>query len=80
VALWRDRIFHRDGRDSGDGTRNLPEVLVDKGYDADWFRDDLAQRKITVFIPSCANRKVPIPYDPALYKKWQKIENMFGRL
>ena len=29
---------------------------------------------------SKANRKVPIPYDPALYRQRYKIENMFGRL
>jgi putative transposase len=55
-------------------------LLADKGYDADWFRDALAQRKITACIPSRANRKVPIPHDPALYKKRHKIENMFSRL
>lgn len=55
-------------------------LLADKGYDADWFRDALAERKITACIPSRANRKVPIPHDRALYKKRHKIENMFGRL
>jgi transposase len=55
-------------------------LLADKGYDADWFRDALAQRKITACIPSRANRKVPIPHDPTLYKKRHRIENMFGRL
>ncbi|CUW42931.1 transposase [Brucella vulpis] len=55
-------------------------LLADKGYDADWFRDALAERKITACIPSRANRKDVIPYDPALYKRRHKIENMFGRL
>ncbi|MDL2331895.1 IS5 family transposase [Brucella inopinata] len=55
-------------------------LLADKGYDADWFRDALAERKITAYIPSRANRKDVIPYDPALYKRRHKIENMFGRL
>lgn len=55
-------------------------LLADKGYDADWFRDALAQRKITACIPSRANRKAPISHDPVLYKKRHKIENMFGRL
>ena len=31
-------------------------------------------------IPSKANRKVPIPYDPALYRQRYKIEHMFGGL
>ncbi|WP_348633760.1 IS5 family transposase [Rhizobium sp. BK376] len=55
-------------------------LLADKGYDADWFRDALAERKISVCIPSRANRKVAIPHDPVLYKKRHKIENMFARL
>ena len=54
--------------------------LADKGYDADWFRDALDERRISACIPSRANRKVAIPHDPALYKKRRKIENMFGRL
>ena len=55
-------------------------LLADKGYDADWFRDALAERKITACIPPRANRKVQIPYDLVLYKQRHKIENMFGRL
>jgi len=34
----------------------------------------------TLCIPSKANRKVPIPYDPALYRQRYKIEHMFGGL
>jgi putative transposase len=55
-------------------------LLADKGYHADWIRDALAERKSTACIPSRANRKVQIPYDPVLYKRRHKIENMFGRL
>jgi transposase len=43
----------------------LPEakaMLADKGYDADWFRKALADRRITACIPSKANRKVSIPH------------------
>ncbi|MDQ0559781.1 transposase [Rhizobium mesoamericanum] len=31
-------------------------MLADKGYDADWFRKALADRRITACIPSKANR------------------------
>jgi len=55
-------------------------LLGDKGYDADWFRAALGEREIIPCIPSKANRKVPIPYDAALYRQRYKIENMFGRL
>lgn len=55
-------------------------LLGDKGYDADWFREALHNRKIQACIPSKANRKVPIPHDTVLYKQRHKIENMFSKL
>ncbi|MFK4874958.1 IS5 family transposase [Novosphingobium sp. ZW T3_23] len=55
-------------------------LLGDRGYDADWFRQALAQRDIAACIPSKKNRKVPIPHDAVLYRQRHKIENMFGRL
>ena len=55
-------------------------LLGDKGYDADWFRDALAERKIAACIPSKANRKIQIPHDTVLYRRRHKIENMFGKL
>jgi len=55
-------------------------LLADKGYDANWFRDALAERGIAACIPSKTNRKVEIDYDKALYRCRHKIENMFGRL
>jgi len=54
-------------------------LLGDRGYDADWFREALADRNITACIPSKRNRKVPIPHDIVLYRQRHKIENMFGR-
>ena len=56
------------------------ELLADKGYDADWFREALANRKIAACIPLKSNRKAPIPHDAVLYKQRHRIENMFGRL
>jgi transposase len=55
-------------------------LLGDKGYDADWFREALATRKIEACIPSKSNRKVHIPHDTILYRQRHKIEIMFGRL
>jgi transposase len=43
-------------------------------------RDALAERQTRVCIPSKSNRKVPIPHDRVLYRKRQRIENMFGKL
>jgi transposase len=56
------------------------ELLAGKGYDADWFREALAERKTTACILSKANQKVLIPHDAKLYRQRHKIENMFGRL
>jgi transposase len=55
-------------------------LLGDRGYDADWFRWALSDQGIVPCIPSKANRKVPIPHDPVLYRQRHKIENAFGRL
>ena len=56
------------------------DMLADRGYDADWFRNALTARGITPCIPSKTTRKVPIPHDKDLYRQRHKIENMFGRL
>ena len=38
-------------------------MLADRGYDADWFRNALAERGINPCIPSKINRKAHIPHD-----------------
>ena len=55
-------------------------LLGDKGYDADWFREALAERGVAACIPSKSNRKLPISHDPVLCRQLHKIENMSGRL
>jgi transposase len=56
------------------------ELLGDKGYDRNRFRQALIERGITPCIPSSRSRKLPILYDKALYRQRYRIENMFGRL
>lgn len=57
------------------------KVLIgDRGYDAAWLRNALAQRGVEACIPPRINRKRPIAYDAALYRQRHKIENMFARL
>jgi len=56
------------------------ELLADRGYDADWFRNALLDKGVTPCIPSKRNRKHPAEYDKELYKQRHKIEIMFGRL
>ena len=60
--------------------QHLAALLADRGYDADWFRQELAKRGITACIPSKSNRKASIAHDRTLYRQRHKIENMFGRL
>ena len=45
------------------------ELLADKGYDSDWFRQALVMRGITPCIPPTANRKVQHAYDKQLYRQ-----------
>lgn len=55
-------------------------LLADRGYDADWIRDDLRARHITPCIPGKKNRIIPVEYDKTLYKQRHKVENMFAKL
>ena len=55
-------------------------LLADRGYDADWLRETLADRRIEACIPSKSSRKIQIPHDRTLYRKRHRIENMFGKL
>jgi transposase len=63
-----------------DALPKAKELLGDRGYDADWFRQALNERGITACIPSKSNRKKAIEHDRVLYRQRHKIENMFGRL
>ena len=61
------------------------ELLADRGYDSNHFRDGLfrdglAKRGISACIPPVKTRKVDLPYDKVLYRQRHKIENAFGRL
>lgn len=55
-------------------------LLGDRGYDADWFRDALAEKGITACIPGRKSRNKPVKYDKRRYKSRNRIEIMFGRL
>lgn len=56
------------------------DLLADRSYDADWFREALHIKDIKPCIPPKKNRKTAIPYDKTLYKQRHKVENMFGKL
>ena len=55
-------------------------MIADRGYDSNPFRHALAERGIAACIPPKKNRKQPIPYEKALYRKRYHVEIMFGRL
>jgi transposase len=56
------------------------ELLADRGYDADWFRNGLKEKGISPCIPPRKKRRNPAHYDDILYKQRHRIENMFGRI
>jgi len=55
-------------------------LIGDKGYDADWLREALENRRMTACIPSRSCRATPIPHDEDLYKSRNRIERLFGCL
>jgi transposase len=56
------------------------EMIADRGYDADWFRDALKKKGMKPCIPPKKNRKVQYRYDKMLYKQRHKVENMFSHI
>ncbi len=62
---------------------SLPKAVWlpgDRGYDADWFRDALDEKRITPCIPGRKPRTKPVKYDKRRYKSRNRIDVMFGRL
>lgn len=55
-------------------------LIADRGYDSDWFREELEARGIEPCIPSSRSRKVPYAYDTTLYRQRHKVENLFAKL
>ena len=55
-------------------------LLGDRGYDADWLRDELKARGLRICIPARRGRRRPAGHNKKLYKKRCRIENAFARL
>ncbi|MGR3248292.1 MAG: transposase [Paracoccus sp. (in: a-proteobacteria)] len=55
-------------------------TLGDRGYDADWFREALEDKRIRACIPGRKQRETAVKYDKRRYKRHNRIEIMFGRL
>jgi transposase len=58
-----------------------PKVLLaDKGYDADFIREDMERRGGTAIIPTKRNRLVQLPVDAAIYALRNMVERCFNKL
>jgi len=58
-----------------------PKVLLaDKGYDADFIREDMERRGGTAMIPTKRNRLVQLPVDAAIYALRNMVERCFNKL
>ena len=56
------------------------EVICDRGYDADWWRERLVAAGHRPVIPGRRHRLVPPPYDVHVYRSRHLVENAFARL
>jgi transposase len=58
-----------------------PKVLLaDKGYDADFIREDLEKRGGTAMIPTKRNRRIHSPVDAAIHALCNMVERCFNKL
>ena len=55
-------------------------LLADKGYDANFIRDDLAAKSVTAVIPAKRNRKVQPVIDGHIYALRNLVERCFSKL
>jgi transposase len=53
---------------------------VDRGYDADWFREALTDRGTRPCIPGRKSRNKTVQYGKRRCRRRNRIERMFGRL
>ena len=71
---------HKGARLVLDALPPAKALIADRGYDSTPFREALQAKGIEPCIPSSRSRKVPYPYDKALYRKRHKVENLFAKL
>ncbi len=53
---------YRGAQALSDALPSADWLLADRGYDADWFRETLQDKKIRACIPGRKSRKVPVKY------------------
>jgi hypothetical protein len=58
-----------------------PKVLfANKGYDADFIREDMEKRGGAAIIPTKRNRLIQLPVDAAIYALRDMVERCFNQL
>ena len=58
-----------------------PKVLLaDKGYDADFIREDMDRRGGVAMIPTKRNRLIQLPVDAGIYALRNMVERCFNKL
>ena len=71
---------HKGARLVLDALPPAKALIAGRGHDSTPFREALQAKGIEPCIPSSRSRKVPYPYDKALYRKRHKVENLFAKL
>src|SRR5437868_5664740 len=59
---------------------SFEHLLADKGYDADWFRERIANAGAAAVIPSTRSRSQAIPYDKHIYQDRNLVERFFNKI
>ena len=55
-------------------------VIADKGYDARWLRECIAELGITAVPPERSNWKAVVVYDPDVYGERHLVERFIGQV
>ena len=63
-----------------DAAGSFRKLLADKGYDADHFRQRLAEQQAEAVIPARSKRKHPAHHDPVAYRECNPVERLWARL
>ena len=58
----------------------IEALLGDKGYDADVFREELANANVEAVIPAKSNRREPTEHDREKYRWRNLVERLFNKL
>lgn len=72
--------YYIGARELLDGLPKVDWLLVDRGYDADWFRAAMKDKGVRACIPARKQHKTIVKYDKRRYERRKRIEMMSGRL